>query len=158
MRSALAVLALAVGATIVAAAPGTPFSEVAATPCDTHVQLGALPNWARGGFSDPRIPHVFGRSQRIVAALFAYPLLSPPDARRRNKILWVARQTPDASPLRIRAQRMNGSITVGAPVQRKVSGGPGPSIVNLPLPGCWRLTLRWSGGVDSLDLRYRQRP
>ncbi|TMM06998.1 MAG: hypothetical protein E6G02_03290 [Actinobacteria bacterium] len=103
------------------------------------------------------MPHVLGRSQRIVAALFAYPLFSPPAARRRNKILWVARRTPDASPLRIHAQRMNGSSPVGTPVTRKVSGGPGPSIVNLPSPGCWRLTLRWSGRVDSLDLGYRHR-
>jgi hypothetical protein len=33
-------------------------------------------------------------------------------------------------------------------------GGPGPSIVNLPSPGCWKLTLRWSGRVDTLDLEY----
>jgi hypothetical protein len=50
---------------------------------------------------------------------------------------------------------MNESSPVGAPVTRKVSGGPGPSIVNLPSPGCWRLTLRWSGRADSLDLSYR---
>src|SRR5207253_1242651 len=143
--------------TMAAASPATSFSQGAAAPCNAQVQLGALPKWARGGFSDPRIPHVLGRSGRIVAALFAYPLLSPPDARRRNKILWVARRTPDASPLRIHAQRMSGSSPVGTPVTRKVSGGPGPSIINLPSPGCWRLTLRWSGRVDSLDLDYRQR-
>jgi hypothetical protein len=121
--------------------------------------MGVLPMWARGGFSDPnpRIPHVLGRSQRIVAILFGYPLLSPPSARRKNKILWVARRTPNASALRISAQRMSGSSTVGAPVTRKVSGGPGPSIVNLPSPGCWRLTLRWSGRMDTLDLSYRRR-
>jgi hypothetical protein len=120
--------------------------------------MGVLPAWARGGFSDPkqRIPHVLGRSQRIVAILFGYPLLSPPSPRRSNKILWVARRTPSTSPLKIRAQRMSGSSTLGAPVRRKVSGGPGPSIVNLPSPGCWRLSLHWSGRVDSLDLRYRQ--
>jgi hypothetical protein len=35
-----------------------------------------------------------------------------------------------------------------------IAGGPGPSIVNLPTPGCWRLTLGWAGQVDTLDLRY----
>jgi len=149
------VLALAVGATAAAAAPPNSSAPVAASPCDAQVRMGALPTWARGGFSDPRLPHVLGRAQRIVAALFGYPLRSPPHAGRRNKILWVARRTPDASPLRIRAQRMSGSSPVGSSVSRKVPGGPGPSIVNLPAPGCWRLTLRWSGRVDSLDLYYR---
>jgi hypothetical protein len=37
-----------------------------------------------------------------------------------------------------------------------VRGGPGPSIVDLPSPGCWALTLRWSGHVDHLDLEYRR--
>jgi hypothetical protein len=93
-----------------------------------------------------------------VAILFGYPLQSPPRAGRNNKILWVARKTPNASALRIRAQRMNGTSSVGLPVTRKISGGPGPSIMNLPSSGCWRLTLRWSGRIDSLDLRYLQRP
>jgi len=35
------------------------------------------------------------------------------------------------------------------------SGGPGPSIVDVPAPGCWRLTLSWSARRDSLDLQYR---
>jgi len=156
MRSALAVLALAVGATMVAAAPGTSSSRLPAIPCEAQVQMGALPTWARGGFSDPRIPHVVGRSQRIVAILFGYPLRSPPRRQRRNKILWVPRRTPDASPLWIRARRMSGYTPIGSPVNRKVSGGPGPSIINLPTPGCWRLRVRWSGRADSLDLRYRQ--
>jgi len=51
---------------------------------------------------------------------------------------------------------MSGYTPIGSPVNRKVSGGPGPSIINLPTPGCWRLRVRWSGRADSLDLRYRQ--
>jgi hypothetical protein len=126
--------------------------------CQSVVNTGVLPVWARGGFSDPkpRIPHVLGRSGRIVAILFAYPLLSPPPRDHNNKILWVARKT-NGSALRIRAQLMAGSGRVGAPVSRTITGGPGPSIVNLPAPGCWRLSLRWAGQTDSLDLRYRRR-
>ena len=62
--------------------------------------------------------------------------------------------TDPGSNLRIAAQRMQGTTPVGAPVSRAVMGGPGPSIINLPNSGCWRLTLRWSGRVDSLDLDY----
>jgi hypothetical protein len=118
-----------------------------------------IPVWARGGFSErrPRLPFAVGRSGEIAALVFGYPLLSPPSRTRSNKILWVARRSTGAGDLRIRAQRMVGTRRVGRPVARTVSGGPGPSIVNLPAPGCWRLTLRWSSRADTLDLVYRRR-
>ena len=37
---------------------------------------------------------------------------------------------------------------------RVVPGGPGPSFLNLPAEGCWRLSLSWSGRRDVLDVRY----
>jgi hypothetical protein len=159
MRFGFAVLAVAVGAAAAGAPPSRTSSRLVAAPCNSRIQTGVLPPWASGGFSDPdpRIPHVLGGSRRIVAILFGYPLLSPPSPRRSNKILWVSRRTPDGSALRIRARRMNGSTAVGSPVTRRVRGGPGPSIINLPAPGCWRLTLRWSGRTDTLDLNYRRR-
>jgi hypothetical protein len=126
--------------------------------CDARVAFGVLPVWARAGFSDaqPRIAHVVGRAGRIAAILFGYPLLSPPSTVRANKILWVARSTPSSgSSLRISAQRMDGVRKVGPPVARRVGGGPGPSIINLPAAGCWRFTLRWSDRTDRLDLDYR---
>ena len=143
----LAVLAPADAATAV---------PIGAPGCLSAVRTGVIPAWARGGFNEPkpRMPHVLGRSGRIVALLFAYPLLAPPPRDHNNKILWVARKN-DGSSLRIRAQRMVGSTRVGAPVSRTFRGGPGPSFVNFPKPGCWRLTLRWSDQVDSLDLQYR---
>jgi hypothetical protein len=59
------------------------------------------------------------------------------------------------SDLRISAQRMAGARAVGSRVVRVVQGGPGPSIVDLPRAGCWRLSLRWAGRTDELDLQYR---
>jgi hypothetical protein len=105
------------------------------------------------------MPQALGRSGNIVAILWADrdPLVSPPYANRNNKILWVARLPWGHATLWIRAQRMVGARTVGQPVSRVVKGGPGPSIVNLPESGCWRLGLRWSGRSDSLDLRYAER-
>jgi hypothetical protein len=158
-RRALAATALALSALVGAAGPTkAPAAAEASPPCRSIVDTGVLPVWARGGFSDPkpRIPQVLGRSGRIVAILFGYPLLSPPPRDHNNKILWVARHA-NGSALRIRAQRMIGSERVGSPVGRTIAGGPGPSIVNLPAPGCWRLTLRWAGQMDILDLRYRPR-
>ena len=145
-------LAGAVGARGAAvAAPG---------PCDVRVSRGVLPVWARTGFSDPkpRIAHVIGASGRIAAILFGYPLRSPPAKDRSNKILWVSRDSvKPLSGLRIEAQRLRGARRLGAVVRRTVAGGPGPSIIDLPAAGCWRLTLRWSGRVDTLDLRYVRR-
>jgi hypothetical protein len=121
-----------------------------APACGT-IDRGVLPEWARSGFSapEPKAPHVVGDDGRIAAILFGAPLSSPPDAQHANKILWVARDPGDGiSDLQIRAQ--DGDTVV----QRKVAGGPGPSIVDLPRPGCWQLTLAWSSQKDRLRLAY----
>jgi hypothetical protein len=146
------IAAVAVGVAPAGASPSTP-------ACHSPVHKGVLPSWARTGFSDPRprLPHVVGRSGEIAALVFGYPLRSPP-AKDSNKILWVSRRdVKPLSDLRIHAQRMDGRRRVGRPVTRVVVGGPGPSGINLPAPGCWRLTLRWSGRTDELDLQYAHR-
>lgn len=128
--------------------------------CGSAVRNGTLPVWARGGFHPPtqRIPHVLGRSRTIVAILWAHPLEAPPPLDHNNKILWVPRRPVSSiTNLRISAQRMSGKRVLGKPVERSVMGGPGPSIINLPAAGCWRLALRWAGRRDSLDLRYAAR-
>jgi hypothetical protein len=148
---------IAAGAAAVAPAAA---GSSTAPACHSVVHHGVLPAWARTGFSDPRprLPHVIGRSGEIAALIFGYPLHSPPLENRGNKILWVSRRTvKPLSDLRIRAQRMEGRRRVGRPVTRVVVGGPGPSGINLPASGCWRLTLRWSGRSDELDLRYVRR-
>jgi hypothetical protein len=128
--------------------------------CHPVVDKGVLPRWARAGFSDPRprLPHTLGRRGDIAALMFGFPLTAPPRKRVSNKILWVSR--PDVrrgSDLRISAQRIYRTRRIGRPVRRRVAGGPGPSIVDLPRAGCYRMTLRWSGHVDRMDLRYRRR-
>jgi hypothetical protein len=128
-----------------------------ASACASQVRVGVLPRWARGGFSDPRprMAYELGREGKIAALVWGFPLHSPPPRDHNNKILWVSRVSTDpGSNLRIAAQRMQGTTPVGTPVSRAVMGGPGPSIINLPSAGCWRLTLHWSGRVDSLDLDY----
>ena len=138
-------------------APAAAPQRAATSPCHAAVRTGVLPAWARAGFSSPRprMPHVLGRSGKIVAILFGYPLRSPAGAERNNKILWVSRTLPGTpAALWIKAQRMDGAAGVGPAVERVLRGGPGPSIVDMPAPGCWRLRLSWSGRRDTLDLAY----
>ncbi|UBU16269.1 hypothetical protein [Nonomuraea gerenzanensis] len=127
-------------------------AATAAVPCASRIFQGELPVWARAGFSPDAEPHhVFSGRGDMVAVLFGYPLASPPRPNRGNKILWVSRlPLLPSNPLRIEA-RLGGT---GAPVRTKVSGGPGPSLIDLPSPGCWRLKLSWSSHTDFIDLEY----
>ena len=99
------------------------------------------------------MPYVLGDRGDIVAILWAdhNPLHVPPLAVRQNKILWVPRVVSGTfTPLRIRATLDGTNQTV----TRQVAGGPGPSIIDLPVAGCWPLNLTWSGHQDHLALRY----
>ena len=123
--------------------------------CTGQPPLSPLPAWAQAGFSpaDRAMPHVQGEAGNIVAILWASrdALHSPPLQDRSNKILWVSRiplTGPD--PLVIKATLAGSTRTATV----SVPGGPGPSIIDLPAPGCWTLHLSWSGHTDELDLRY----
>jgi hypothetical protein len=156
----MAALFVVAGSAAIGSASATTQGSVKESACAAHVSRGVLPAWARTGFSEPtpRITHVLGASGDIAGILFGFPLYSPPLANRSNKILWVSRRpTRSISDLRVHAQRMIGSARVGKAITRTVAGGPGPSIIDLPAPGCWRLTLRWSGRVDSVELQYLSR-
>jgi hypothetical protein len=155
VRTGAAIGALAVLAVVAGAVPTGARSD--GGRCHSEVRRAVLPVWARGGFNGPRprMPHAVGRSGQIAAIVFGYPLRSPPAQGRNNKILWVSRTWPKKpAPLWIRAQRMDGDRAIGAPVRQIIPGGPGPSIVDVPEAGCWRLTLSWSGRKDSVDLAY----
>jgi hypothetical protein len=118
--------------------------------CGT-VDRGVLPSWARTGFSnaEPKVAHVTGAGGQITAILFGDRLSSPPAKDRSNKILWVSREpVQGVTDLRIRAA--DGADVV----DRTVAGGPGPSTIDLPHPGCWHLTLSWAGRQDQLRLAY----
>lgn len=100
------------------------------------------------------MPYVMGDRGDIVAILWAEqdPLVVPPAAGRNNKILWVARVGWGA-PLQIQA-RLTGSDRSAT---RTVDGGPGPSIIDLPAPGCWSLDLTWGEQHDHVQLEYAPR-
>jgi hypothetical protein len=133
MRGTAGALSAAVLSAVVLAGCGSSGpSPSRVSACASEVKSGVLPQWGRGGFSDPmpRMPYELGRAGNIAALVWGFPLLSPPPRTHNNKILWVSR----------------------------VATRPGSSIINLPASGCWRLTLHWSGRVDSLDLDYVANP
>ncbi|WP_244236920.1 hypothetical protein [Micromonospora violae] len=142
-----------------AAPAATTATTTASTPapCAARVETGSLPDWARTGFSgDARVPHVFSANGDIVAVLFAHPLRQVREDGSNNKILWVARADttspdPTAPATLVITARLDGTDTR---VIREVAGGPGPSIIDLPQAGCWRLDLSWSGHTDTIDLVY----
>lgn len=136
---------------------GAATSASTATACATRVETGSLPDWADAGFSgDARVPHVFGAKGDIVAVLFAHPLRQHRKDGSNNKILWVAQASttspdPTAPATLVITATLDGTDTT---VTREVAGGPGPSIIDVPQAGCWRLDLRWSGHTDTMDLVY----
>jgi hypothetical protein len=132
-----------------------PAGAVSSDGCAGQPPVSPLPAWARAGFSpaDQAMPHVLGEAGNIVAILWASrdALHSPALQDRNNKILWVSRiPLTGSDPLVIKAALAGSARTA----TRSVPGGPGPSIIDLPAPGCWTLHLSWSGHTDQLKLRY----
>ena len=123
--------------------------------CAGQPPVSPLPVWARAGFqpADQAMPHAMGEAGDIVAILWAPrdALHAPTLPDRSNKILWVSRIPLVApNPLVIKATLAGSTRTATV----SVPGGPGPSIIDLPAPGCWTLHLNWSGHADELKLRY----
>ncbi|MGC1212933.1 MAG: hypothetical protein WA890_16900 [Micromonospora sp.] len=134
-----------------AGAAASPVPE--STPCRSTVTRDALPTWARGGFKNDGsgTPHVLSERGDLIAVLFEYPPVSRSDPQEGTKILWKSRLPQEPmQPLRIEAT-LAGTTT---PVVREVPQGPGPSYVQLPRPGCWRLVLSWSGHQDRMTLQF----
>jgi hypothetical protein len=117
------------------------------------VSRDALPVWARGGFNGDGsgTPHVISENGDLIAILFDYPPSSSSDPQEGTKILWKSRpQQQPMQPLQIEAT-LAGTST---PVMRQIREGAGPSRVQLPAAGCWRLVLSWSGHQDRMTLQF----
>jgi hypothetical protein len=134
--------------------PTPPVAVPAAPACDGTPTSQVLPEWARAGFSDARpvVPFVRSRSGRVVAILFGGRLWSPPREDVSNKVLWVWQQAPGGA---------TGDVTMtaqlagtGTVVTTGLPRPEGPSTVDLPQAGCWRITLRSPAGTDTIDLDY----
>jgi len=151
--TAASLLMATAGCTSDSSAATAPTASPTPAPCRSEVTRDALPAWARAGFSDDGsgVPHVFSEHGDLLAVLFKYPPASSADPQDGTKILWMSRlpQEP-AQPLVIEAT-LEGTTTT---LTREVPGGPGPSSIQLPAAGCWRLALSWSGHQDRMMLQF----
>jgi hypothetical protein len=137
------------------ATPGS--SPSGGSACRVDYPQKLLPRWARAGFTPPSqpVPYVLGDKGDVAAIVWVahHPLVAPPAVRKNNKILWVARVGAAEGPLQIRATQ----VGTGQTVARSVATGPGPSIIDLPAPGCWSFDLTWGSHHDHLLLGYANR-
>lgn len=134
------------------AEPSAPATSTAG--CSTEYPARTLPSWADTGFrKGATIPYVVGDEGQIAAIVWEEhaPLVVPSPKGRNNKILWAARPPAQlGEDLHIRAS-LEGTDEV---VTRTIEGGPGPSTVDLPKPGCWSMDLSWGEHHDHLRLAY----
>jgi hypothetical protein len=128
----------------------------------TKIDHGPIPAWTAPAFSDsssrtPPWPHAVSEHGDVVAVVFGYPLRAGRPTNPANKVLWIMRLPRNGSPLTIKARPLHAKaplVTIVAPAD----SSPGeiyPSYVSVPSAGCWRLSLRWAGHTDSIDLPYR---
>jgi hypothetical protein len=104
------------------------------------------------------VPYVVATPAQAAGFLFGYPLRAGAAVENpNNKILWVVGQPRNGSDLAIAGHPVgaaNPSITQAQPAD----SGPGeiyPTIVNVPVAGCWHFDLSWSGHKASVELLYR---
>lgn len=127
----------------------------------TRLLRGAPPAWTASAFADsspgpPPWPFALSARGTVVAIVFGYPLRAGHPTDRANKVLWIVRLPRHGSPLRIESRPLHAR----APLLTRswpADSSPGeiyPSYADVPSAGCWRLSLRWDGHADSIDLRY----
>jgi hypothetical protein len=121
--------------------------------CSFKLTKGDLPVWARQGFSPPFNATPFVTSERgdLIGVVFGYPLKSPRVKPNdgNNKILWVSQE--HAGQIEVYAQLVGSSQVVDIGLVDL-----GPSIIDVPKPGCWHLTLNGLGWTDTIDLVYNK--
>lgn len=130
--------------------PSTPMAS-APSACAPLLET-APPVWARAGFSGSSYPpFAYTASGNMVAIVFANPLVSPPEPGQNNKILWVTKKVPTGANDFFITGHLEGSDQTAT---IHLGASPGPSIVDMPAPGCWRLDLTWGTLKDSINLRW----
>jgi hypothetical protein len=124
---------------------------------DTPLWTGAPPDWIASAGGVGPLPYALSHEGNLFAALFANPLRAGPGVTNpNNKILWIARAPRDGQPLKLTLRPADGAgqvVTQEEPADSSL-GEIYPSIVDVPSPGCWRITAEWSGNRATLELPW----
>ncbi len=118
------------------------------------------PLWAQGGWSHAKgtpwpVPWAFGTGGDTVAYLFATQLVAGESPRvdgSQNKVLWEAKDSPSGGNVLVEGHPLGESQPV-------VTIPGGPSITDVPTPGCWTFRLSWnSNGPRSSTINLEVLP
>ena len=103
------------------------------------------PPWAQGGWSHAKgspwpVPWAFGSENTTVAYVFGIQLVAGASPRvdgSQNKVLWEAKDSSSGANLLVEGHPLGASLPV-------VTIAGGPSITDVPTPGCWTFRVSWS--------------
>ena len=116
------------------------------------------PSWAAAANPPRGIPSALTDDGSAIAYFFGDPLVSPPRAEgAANKILWISRFPRNEHSLKVVATRVDGAKTPEITVTQPADSSPGeiyPTIIDVPTPGCWLLSLSWGRHRDTLSVSY----
>ena len=154
MRAGVTLAAVVVSA-LASAAPATS-SHAQASTCGARVhkepnrQLGTLSGsrWVAGSPRTSGLVGVLFGGEVVNDRLAVYAGGVNPGTRANEKILWLLPKRKRVGPRLVISGRKDGSTAVtyrrrfAETGSAQVPGYNYPSILDLPVPGCWKLTLR----------------
>jgi hypothetical protein len=156
---AVATLGTLGGTSVAVGAPSQPAAGQQQPACGgTAVRSGRRPpGWTIAARPPSGVPFALSEQGNVTAILFGSPLRSGRPIGHRNKILWIVRAPRHGRSLHVTARLLHrGSPTVRLAVAADAAPGEiYPSVVDVPTPGCWHVTLAWDGHRAALDLRYQ---
>jgi hypothetical protein len=161
----VAALAAVVTSALASAAPAVP-SHLQTSTCGARVHRE--PNRQLGTLSGGRWVAGSPRTSGLVGALFGGEVVNGrlavytggvnPGTRTNEKILWIVAKRKRVGSRLVISGRRDGSTPVTYRRRLAEAGSaqvPGynyPSILDLPVPGCWKLTLRTGKVVATVSV------
>jgi hypothetical protein len=128
------------------------------------IHHGPPPAWTAPAWANSSpglaIPYALASGRAAAAFFFAPSLRAGHPTNPANKVLWVVRYPRDGSPLQVVARHADDRHPQTVRLSFPDNSWPGqiyPSYVDLPTPGCWALTLRWSTHTAAIDVQVLPR-
>ena len=125
------------------------------------IRRGAPPAWTAPAWANSSpgftADYALSSGQLAAAIFFANPLHAGHPTNPANKVLWIVRLPRNHKPLNIVA-RFGADPAEIVRISRPADSSPGeiyPSYVDLPRPGCWKLTLTWDTHTTHIDIHVQ---